>query len=91
MEESREVNSAFPDALKEPILRRIQFSTVSRVDNLGRFILGRYLRHFVKANMRMLVDEIYEVTTWLGIGLPVLNSLTRNRNLSRIFTPENLS
>ncbi|KAF7162981.1 hypothetical protein CNMCM5623_008046 [Aspergillus felis] len=34
MEESREVNSAFPDALKEPILRRIQFSTVSRVDNL---------------------------------------------------------
>lgn len=37
MEESREVNSAFPDALKEPILRRIQFSTVSRVDNLGEF------------------------------------------------------
>ncbi|EAW14530.1 DDT domain protein [Aspergillus clavatus NRRL 1] len=37
MEESREVNSAFPDALKEPILRRIQFSTVSRVDNLAYF------------------------------------------------------
>ncbi|OJJ37605.1 hypothetical protein ASPWEDRAFT_461308 [Aspergillus wentii DTO 134E9] len=34
MEESREVNNSFPDALKEPILRRIQFSTVSRVDNL---------------------------------------------------------
>lgn len=39
MEESREVNSAFPDALKEPILRRIQFSTVSRVDNLGMYIM----------------------------------------------------
>lgn len=37
MDESREVNNAFPEALKEPILRRIQFSTVSRVDNLGRF------------------------------------------------------
>lgn len=35
MDEAREVNSAFPEALKEPILRRIQFSTVSRVDNLG--------------------------------------------------------
>lgn len=37
MDESREVNSTFPEALKEPILRRIQFSTVSRVDNLGRW------------------------------------------------------
>jgi hypothetical protein len=34
MEESREVNNSFPEALKGPILRRVQFSTVSRVDNL---------------------------------------------------------
>ncbi|KAL2222021.1 chromatin remodeling complex WSTF-ISWI, large subunit [Thermoascus aurantiacus ATCC 26904] len=34
MDESREVQNTFPDALKEPILRRIQFSTVSRIDNL---------------------------------------------------------
>lgn len=34
-EESREVNNSFPEALKGPILRRTQFSTVSRVDNLG--------------------------------------------------------
>ena len=39
MDESREVNSSSPEALKEPILRRIQFSTVSRVDNLGRLCL----------------------------------------------------
>lgn len=39
MEESREVNNAFPDALKGPILRRIQFSTVSRVDSLGECYL----------------------------------------------------
>lgn len=38
-EESREVNNMFPDALREPILRRIQFSTVSRVDNLGMLCL----------------------------------------------------
>lgn len=36
MEESRELNTAFPDALKEPILRQIQFSTVSRIDHLGK-------------------------------------------------------
>ncbi|KAJ5488665.1 hypothetical protein N7539_003555, partial [Penicillium diatomitis] len=30
LEESREVNNSFPEALKEPILRRIQFSTTSR-------------------------------------------------------------
>lgn len=40
MEESREVNNSFPEALKEPILRRIQFSTVSRVDNLGMWSEG---------------------------------------------------
>ncbi|KAK2753267.1 hypothetical protein FQN54_007958 [Arachnomyces sp. PD_36] len=33
-EGSREVNNAFPEPLREPILRRIQFSTVSRIDNL---------------------------------------------------------
>jgi hypothetical protein len=38
LEESREVNNSFPEALKEPILRRIQFSTTSRVDNLGMFL-----------------------------------------------------
>lgn len=38
MEESREVNNSFPEALKGPILRRVQFSTVSRVDNLGAYL-----------------------------------------------------
>ncbi|OAX79119.1 hypothetical protein ACJ72_06562 [Emergomyces africanus] len=31
---SREVNSAFPEPLKEPVLRRVQFSTISRIDSL---------------------------------------------------------
>jgi ATP-utilising chromatin assembly and remodelling N-terminal len=31
---SREVDEAFPDALKAPVLRRVQFSTTSRIDNL---------------------------------------------------------
>ncbi|EFR04759.1 DDT domain-containing protein [Nannizzia gypsea CBS 118893] len=35
-EGSREVNSAFPESLKEPVLRRVQFSTISRIDSLVR-------------------------------------------------------
>ncbi|KAK5946191.1 hypothetical protein PMZ80_000332 [Knufia obscura] len=31
---ARDVDSAFPEALKQPVLRKIQFSTVSRIDNL---------------------------------------------------------
>lgn len=31
---SREVDSTFPDALREPVLRRVQFSTISRIDSL---------------------------------------------------------
>lgn len=36
MEASDEVDDAFPDALREPILRKVQFSTISRIDNLGK-------------------------------------------------------
>lgn len=36
MEASDEVEDAFPDALREPILRKVQFSTISRIDNLGK-------------------------------------------------------
>lgn len=35
-EASGEVEDVFPDALREPILRKVQFSTISRIDNLGR-------------------------------------------------------
>ncbi|RMZ90741.1 hypothetical protein DV736_g2038, partial [Chaetothyriales sp. CBS 134916] len=31
---SREVEQAFPEPLKSPVLRRVQFSTTSRIDNL---------------------------------------------------------
>ena len=36
MDASAEVDDAFPDALKEPILRKVQFSIISRIDNLGK-------------------------------------------------------
>ncbi|KAK9476429.1 ATP-utilizing chromatin assembly and remodelling N-terminal-domain-containing protein [Lipomyces japonicus] len=32
--EGREVDETFPDSLKEPVLRRVQFCTVSRLDHL---------------------------------------------------------
>ncbi|RAK79612.1 DDT domain protein [Aspergillus fijiensis CBS 313.89] len=58
MEESREVNSAFPDALKEPILRRIQFSTVSRVDNLVDEIFEEFKQDFYPGEpVLILLDD----------------------------------
>ncbi|KAL8944629.1 MAG: hypothetical protein Q9216_000326 [Gyalolechia sp. 2 TL-2023] len=34
LDASDEVDDAFPDALKDPILRKVQFSTISRLDHL---------------------------------------------------------
>ena len=39
LEASGEVNDEFPDALREPILRRVQFSQVPRIDHLGSFFI----------------------------------------------------
>ncbi|THC99992.1 hypothetical protein EYZ11_000571 [Aspergillus tanneri] len=57
-EESREVNSAFQDALKEPILRRIQFSTVSRVDNLVDEVYEEFKQDFYPGEpVLILLDD----------------------------------
>ncbi|PLB51243.1 chromatin remodeling complex WSTF-ISWI, large subunit [Aspergillus steynii IBT 23096] len=57
-EESKEVNSAFPDALKEPILRRIQFSTVSRVDNLVDEVFEEFKQDFYPGEpVLILLDD----------------------------------
>ncbi|OOO12058.1 Glycosyl transferase, ALG6/ALG8 [Aspergillus oryzae] len=58
LEESREVNNTFPDALKEPILRRIQFSTVSRVDNLVDEIYEEFKQDFYPGEpVLILLDD----------------------------------
>ncbi|KAH1492060.1 hypothetical protein KXV92_008155 [Aspergillus fumigatus] len=57
MEESREVNNAFPDALKGPILRRIQFSTVSRVDNLVDEIYEEFKQDFYPGEPVLILLE----------------------------------
>ncbi|KAE8355259.1 ATP-utilizing chromatin assembly and remodelling N-terminal-domain-containing protein [Aspergillus coremiiformis] len=57
-EESREVNNTFPDALKEPILRRIQFSTVSRVDNLVDEVYEEFKQDFYPGEpVLILLDD----------------------------------
>ncbi|OJJ51258.1 hypothetical protein ASPZODRAFT_54954 [Penicilliopsis zonata CBS 506.65] len=57
MEESREVNSSFPDALREPILRRIQFSTVSRIDNLVDEIFEEFKQDFYPGEQVLILLE----------------------------------
>ncbi|KAI9826307.1 MAG: hypothetical protein M1832_000224 [Thelocarpon impressellum] len=43
---SRDVEKAFPDALREPVLRKVQFSTVSRIDNLVDYIFDEFKQDF---------------------------------------------
>ncbi|KAL4998597.1 ATP-utilizing chromatin assembly and remodelling N-terminal-domain-containing protein [Aspergillus recurvatus] len=58
MEESREVNNSFPEALKGPILRRVQFSTVSRVDNLVDEIYEEFKSEFYPGEpVLILLDD----------------------------------
>ncbi|KAJ5256994.1 DDT domain superfamily [Penicillium angulare] len=57
MEESREVNNTFPEALKEPILRRIQFSTVSRVDNLVDEVFEEFKHDFYPGEPVLILLE----------------------------------
>ncbi|EPS32848.1 hypothetical protein PDE_07809 [Penicillium oxalicum 114-2] len=57
LEESREVNNSFPEALKEPILRRIQFSTTSRVDNLVDEIYEEFKSDFYPGEPVLILLE----------------------------------
>ncbi|KAJ5506714.1 hypothetical protein N7453_005671 [Penicillium expansum] len=56
-EESREVNNSFPDALREPILRRIQFSIVSRVDSLVDEIYEEFKSDFYPGEAVLILLE----------------------------------
>jgi hypothetical protein len=43
---SREIDEAFPQALREPVLRRVQFSTTSRIDNLVEEVFNEFKNDF---------------------------------------------
>ena len=59
LDASDEVDDEFPDALREPILRKVQFQQISRIDNLGKhYFLHRYEPD---TNHVSLVDYTYEV------------------------------
>ncbi|KAI9809421.1 MAG: hypothetical protein M1827_006857 [Pycnora praestabilis] len=59
MEGSKDVDKAFPDALREPVLRKVQFSTISRIDNLGILTFSTALS--LQANLfDSLVDHIFD-------------------------------
>lgn len=48
---SREVDQAFPDALKGPVLKRVQFSTTSRIDNLVDEVFDDFKSDFYPGEM----------------------------------------
>ncbi|KAI9737182.1 MAG: hypothetical protein M1834_000775 [Cirrosporium novae-zelandiae] len=69
---SKEVNAAFPEPLKGPILRRVQFSTISRIDNLVDHIYDSFKKDFfpgekvtaILANGQHLSGQIREKSSF---------------------------
>ncbi|KAI9801101.1 MAG: hypothetical protein M1833_002969 [Piccolia ochrophora] len=46
MDGSKDVDRSFPEALKEPVLRKIQFSTISRIDSLVDYVFDEFKQDF---------------------------------------------
>ena len=55
---SKEVDSAFPEALKEPVLRKVQFSTTSRIDHLVDEVYDDFKADFYPGELvTVLMDD----------------------------------
>ena len=54
---SREIDEAFPQALREPVLRRVQFSTVSRIDNLVEDVFNDFKNEFYPGELVTVVMD----------------------------------
>lgn len=60
---SREVDQAFPEALKQPVLRRVQFSTTSRIDNLVDEVFDDFKNDFFPGEIvTVLLDDGQRLT-----------------------------
>ncbi|KAI9849724.1 MAG: hypothetical protein M1838_000085 [Thelocarpon superellum] len=55
---SRDVERSFPDALREPVLRKVQFSTISRIDNLVDYVFDEFKQDFYPGeNVTVSLDD----------------------------------
>ncbi|VBB89748.1 Subunit of ATP-dependent Isw2p-Itc1p chromatin remodeling complex, putative [Yarrowia lipolytica] len=54
---SKEIMDAFPENLKEPVLRRIQFSTISRLDGLVDTLYGEFKKDFFPGEIVIAIIE----------------------------------
>ena len=55
---SREIDEAFPQALREPVLRRVQFSTISRIDNLVEDVFNDFKTDFYPGELvTVILDD----------------------------------
>lgn len=60
---SREVDNSFPDPLKGPVLRKIQFSTISRIDNLVDHIFEEFKQDFYPGEtVTVVLDDSSRLT-----------------------------
>ncbi|KAG9789450.1 hypothetical protein ABEF93_000702 [Exophiala dermatitidis] len=55
---SREIDEAFPQALREPVLRRVQFSTTSRLDHLVEEVYNEFKNDFYPGELvTVILDD----------------------------------
>ncbi|KIW41418.1 hypothetical protein, variant [Exophiala oligosperma] len=55
---SKEIDEAFPQALREPVLRRVQFSTTSRIDNLVEEVFNEFKNDFYPGELvTVILDD----------------------------------
>ncbi|EXJ90913.1 hypothetical protein A1O1_04019 [Capronia coronata CBS 617.96] len=55
---SREIDEAFPQALREPVLRRVQFSTTSRLDSLVEEVYNEFKNDFYPGELvTVILDD----------------------------------
>ncbi|KIW59642.1 hypothetical protein PV05_04078 [Exophiala xenobiotica] len=52
---SKEIDEAFPQALREPVLRRVQFSTTSRIDNLVEEVFNEFKNDFYPGELVTII------------------------------------
>ncbi|MCJ1383023.1 hypothetical protein MMC17_006136 [Xylographa soralifera] len=57
-EASHEVDDSFPDSLRDPILRKVQFSTISRIDSLVDHVFEEFKQDFYPGeNVTVILDD----------------------------------
>lgn len=82
---SAEIDSTFPDQLREPILRKVQFSTIGRIDELGTF---RIIINFICGSLLIFLShQLIPFTRYASTHRAWLCSVNMKQTFKEDFFP----